>query len=77
MNEAIMLVMLYSEHCVVTQESQPSSGQDPPVPPLVTLAPRALLTLVGPALSHSGGAAPHFGVESHCRLPLQREAKQK
>lgn len=29
MNEAIMLVMLYSEHCVVTQESQPSSGQAP------------------------------------------------
>lgn len=29
MNEAIMLVMLYSEHCVVTQESQSSSSQAP------------------------------------------------
>lgn len=75
MNETIMLVIFYSELCVVTQESQLSSGTT--IPPLVTLAPRALLTLVRLTLSHSGGAAPHFGLESHYCLPLQREAKQK
>lgn len=57
MNEAIMLAMLYSGHCVVTQESQSCTAR-PPVPPSVTLAQRPLLTLVGLTLSHSGGAAP-------------------
>lgn len=55
MNEAIMLMMLYSEHCALTQESH-SFAARPPVPPLVTLAPRALLTLVELTLSHSGGS---------------------
>lgn len=45
MNEAIMLITLYSGHCALTQESQ-SSAARPPVPPLVTLTQRGLLTLV-------------------------------
>lgn len=57
MNEAIMLMMLCSGRCVVTQESQ-SSTTRPPAPPLVTLTQRALLTLVGLALPHSGSAVP-------------------
>lgn len=73
-----MSVIFYSELCVVTQESQLSSGTA--VPPLVTLAPRAVLTLVRPTLSHSGGggrSTSFGGLESHYCLPLQREAKQK
>lgn len=65
MNEAIMPMMLYSELCVVAQESQSFSARPPPTPPLVTVALWALLTLVELTLSHSGGAAPRFRVESH------------
>lgn len=68
-----MSVIFYSELCVVTQESQLSSGTA--VPPLVTLAPRAVLTLVRPALSHSGGggAAPHLGGWKVTTVFLSRE----
>lgn len=50
---------------VWSHRSRSRSAPGPPTPPLVTVALWALLTLVKLTLSHSGGAAPHFRVESH------------
>lgn len=50
---------------VWSHRSRSRSAPGPPIPPLVTVALWALLTLVELTLSHSGGAAPHFRVESH------------